>query len=137
MKKKIFPIAITLIFLLLGILLTYASITSMVKKGKQSYAKTTATVIAAEVWYSDDGRLKASSTYEYYVDGERYVKKTKATDASSAKFEGETFTVKYYPEDPEKEYSGNSTMITVLGFGIAFTVVGGGLLIGTLKGKLN
>ena len=72
-KGRIFPLIIALIFFIPGVILTCQAIKFLVEDAR--YGKTTASVISAEVGYSDDGKLTAVSTYEYFVDGERYVKK--------------------------------------------------------------
>jgi len=135
MKGKIFQTVLSLIFLAVGVAVLFLAISSFVDEAH--YKKTVATVISADVGYSDEGKLKVVSTYEYFVDGERYVKKTAATNASSASFEGETFTVKYDPNSPEKVQSDGVGIIFMTAFGLIFTCAGGGVLIGTLTGKLK
>ncbi len=134
-RGRVFPCVISLIFCIVGVAILCLAISFFVNEAR--YVRTTATVISAEVGYSDDGKLTAVSTYEYYVDGERYVRKTAATSANSAKLEGETFIVKYDPSDPEKLQSGGAVFYGVLAFGIIFACVGGGLFIALITGKLN
>lgn len=134
-KGRVFPLIMSLIFFIVGGILTWQAIKFLVEDKR--YGKATATVISAEVGYSDDGKLIAVSTFEYFVNGEKYVKKTAPQSADSAKFEGETFTVKYDPDDPESASSGSWTPVILLAFGLAFTCVGGGLAIALVTGKLN
>ena len=134
-KGRIFQLVMLVIFFILGVILTYQAIKFLVEDAR--YGKTTATVISAEVGYSDDGKLTAVSTYEYFIDGERYVKKTAVQSANSAKFEGETFTVKYDPDDPATVKGDSATPVALMAFGLIFTCAGGGLAIGLVTGKLN
>lgn len=134
-KGRIFPCVISLIFCVVGVAVLCLAITAFADEAR--YIKTTATVISAEVGYSDEGKLTAVSTYEYYAGGERYVRKTATTDANSAKLEGETFTVKYDPDNPEEVHSSGHTAVVMFVFGVVFTSVGGGLFIALVTGKLN
>ena len=134
-KGRVFPLIASLIFFLVGVALLSLVITSLANEPK--YVKTTATVVSAEVRYSYEGKLEAVSTFEYFADGKRYEAKTAATNANSARLEGETFTVKYDPNDPEKLQSGGAVFYGVLAFGIIFACVGGGLFIALITGKLN
>ena len=134
-KGHVFPFIISLIFFLVGVGIIYLSATWFAEEAH--YVKTTATVISVDVGYSDDGKLTVVSTYEYFVDGERYVRKTSATNTDSAKFEGETLTVKYDPDNPGEVHNSGITQIFMIVFGLLFTCVGGGLTIAILTGKLN
>lgn len=134
-KGRVFPFIFSLVFFAVGVAVIYLSATAFAEEAR--YIKTTATVISAEVGYSDDGKLTAVSTFEYFANGERYVKKTAPQSADSAKFEGETFTVRYDPDDPATVSQDSLTPAFLLAFGLVFTCVGGGLAIALLTGKLN
>lgn len=135
LKGHVIPFIISLVFFIVGVGILCLSMTWVVDE--THYKTATATVISAEVSYSESGKLVAVSTYEYFVDGERYVKKTAATSASSAKLEGETFTVKYDPDEPDSVHRSGLTPYFMVAFGLIFTCVGGGLTIALLTGKLN
>ena len=66
-KGRVFPLIASLIFFLVGVALLSLVITSLANEPK--YVKTTATVVSAEVRYSDEGKLEAVSTFEYFADG--------------------------------------------------------------------
>ncbi|MBD5584656.1 MAG: DUF3592 domain-containing protein, partial [Clostridia bacterium] len=84
---------------------------------------TQATVIHVDVWY-DDG-LKAQETYEYYVDDVKYVKKSSSVkSANASRYEGQTFTVRYDPNDPDKVFTQDFFILIILGFGIIFASAG-------------
>ena len=135
LKGHVFPLIISIIFFIVGVLLLFLSVRWLVEESH--YEKAVATVRSAEVSRTEDGKLVVVSTYEYYVNGEGYFNKTAPTSANSAKLEGETFTVKYNPDNPEDMHTGNSVQFGVLAFGLIFTCVGGGLVIALLTGKLN
>ena len=131
-KDFIFVGAAAIIFIIIGIALLSAVI--YYTTGNENYVKTSATVTHTEIWRNENGYV-AQITYEYYVNGERYVKQSPhIRDASSSKFEGDTLFVYYNPDNPEEVTEGNNMNFSVLFFGIAFLVIGGGLFAFTLKG---
>ncbi|MDE6504626.1 MAG: DUF3592 domain-containing protein [Clostridia bacterium] len=124
-KEFLFVGAAAIIFAVLGVALLASSIYSATEHG--NYIRTAATVTHAEVWQKD-GEYVVQVTYEYFVDGKRYEKQSPhVRSANSSKFEGDTLTVYYNPENPEEVNEGGAISFSVMFFGIAFTVVGGGL----------
>ncbi len=85
---------------------------------------TTATVIHVDVW-AGENELLAQETYEYYVDGVRYEKKSSSIkSANASRYEGQTFTVKYDPNNPKETFIQHGTVFIPLGFGVVFAAIG-------------
>lgn len=127
-------LVMSFVFFMVGCGLIYGFIATATDNSDK--VSTEATVIHVDVWY-DDG-LWAQETYEYYVDGVRHEKKSSSVkSANSSRYEGQTFTVRYDPADPEKVFAQDFFILIVLGLGIIFASAGIGAFVFAVKSLVN
>lgn len=135
LKGNVFPTILGFIFFFVGAALLSVSIKTYIDTSH--YPSAIATVISSKVYYDGDGDLMVISTYEYYVDGERYTGTLGAETANSAKLEGATFKIRYNPDDPANSTGRSYMIIVILLFGLTFACIGGGVVIAVFSGKLK
>lgn len=133
LKGNVLPTILGFIFFAVGAALLSVSIKTYIDTSH--YPSAIATVISSKVYY--DGDLMVVSTYEYYVDGERYTGTLGAETANSAKLEGATFKIRYNPDEPSNSTGRSYMIIVILLFGLTFACIGGGVIIAVFSGKLK